>query len=183
MQKLHKFELFKPYSLKHSENVVSTPLKMYPQERDWTCSIACIRTILSSVINDVSTENVYITAYDLKPQPYYSKDIKKLSILDEYDSLFGCDYADMNFDGILDLCEQNYYIMLECMINYAHWLVFLGYYPSIDGNVENSNILLFDPYYNKIRLVNTDEFISMWIDGNYANSKVKADFIAIKSKT
>ena len=32
----------------------------------------------------------------------------------------------------------------------------------------------------EIKLINTDEFISMWIDGDFKNSKVKNDFIAVK---
>lgn len=88
----------------------------------------------------------------------------------------------VSFDMVLDLMKQGYYIMLECMYNYAHWLVLLGYYPLDNSTLEKSSLLVYDPYYNNVRLLNADEFIAMWIDGNYGNTMVEKDFIAIRKK-
>ena len=59
-------------------------------------------------------------------------------------------------------------------------MVLLGYYVVKDTkNLEEHKILFYDPYYD-LKLLNADEFIGMWIDGNYENTKVKNDFIALK---
>ena len=104
-----------------------------------------------------------------------------MRVLEQYDVKYGSDKTDTTFDDILELMEQGYYIMLESMVNYAHWMVILGYFNSADSNdIEKSKILFFDPYYNEVRLINTDEFLGMWIDGDYNTTKVKNDYIAIR---
>lgn len=179
---IRKEEVFKKKELLSKDAVSNTPKKLYPQERDWTCAFACIRTMLSSVEEEVLAEDVYVERYQLTPGPYYSKDIKAREVLKDCDVLYGCDYDDIEIDFIIDLMKKGYYIMLESMVNYAHWMVLLGYYPSYDfTDMEKSKMLFFDPYYNEVKLLNADEFVSMWIDGNYANTKVEKDFIAIKA--
>lgn len=69
--------------------------------------------------------------------------------------------------------------MIETMYNYAHWLVILGFYPC--GNkISNCNILLWDPYSGNTRMENMEEVISMWVDGDFAHTKIKNDYIAAK---
>jgi hypothetical protein len=178
---MRKQVLFKTPSLKCNHVVSSSLKQLYPQETDWTCSIACIRTILSA--NDVKiSENEYIQTYRMSPQPYYSKDIKNLHILDEYKTVYGCDNPCIPFDDILNYMQNGYCVMVECLYNYAHWLVLLGYYPCSNGNIEQGRLLAYDPYYNEVRLLNVDEFLAMWIDGDYEHTRVKQDFIAILPK-
>lgn len=177
-----KFELFKKNSLAHKNIVMMAPDSMYPQERDWTCAFACIRTMLSGVTEAVPAEDTLVKDFSLEPHPYYSKDIKELHILDEYEALYGCDNPEITFDDILDFGQKGYHVMLECMINYAHWMVLLGYFPLSGNDIEKSYLLFYDPYYNELKKINADEFISMWIDGNYENTKVVRDFIAVKRK-
>lgn len=174
-----KFELFTPNTISHKETVISSPKKFYPQEKDWTCSVACIRTLLSGIMQNVLSEKEMIEKYNISPSPHYSEDIKRLGILSEYDTVFGCDISDVTFDTVLNLMQNGYFIMLECMYNYSHWMVLTGYYP-IDDNPEKSRLLFYDPYYNKMRLLIADEFINMWTDGDYENSKVESDFVAVK---
>ena len=76
--------------------------------------------------------------------------------------------------------EQGYFVMLESMINYAHWTVLLGYYPLCGNDLEKAKLLMYDPYYDEVRLVNADEFISMWRDGSYETTRIDRDFIAVK---
>lgn len=168
--------------LKHNKAIVMSPLSFYRQERDWTCAVACIRSILSGILDNVPTEEEFITNYKLKPNPYYSRDIKTYHLLDKYDVIYGCENKNCEFDDILDYLQEKYFLMIECMVNYSHWLVLLGYYPLVDGDIEDCRVLLYDPYYDTIRLMNTDELISMWVDGNYEKSRVKGDFIAIRKK-
>lgn len=155
------------------------PFLLYKQERDWTCSIAYIRTITASLYTIRFTEDWYIHQYHLKPGPYYSKDILKLGILDKYDCVYGCLSDDTSFDDVCALVDDGYGVMLESMFNGGHWFVFLGYYR-VSDNIEESSLLVYDPYYNNVRLLNADEFVSMWCDGDFRKSGVVKDFIAIK---
>ena len=66
---------------------------------------------------------------------------------------------------MLNYLKSGYFVMIEGMLNYAHWLVLLSYYPDSSSlNVGDARVLVFDPYYNKVRLVILDEFINMWVD-------------------
>lgn len=178
MQKKH--ELFQCHILLHNRVVSNPPKRLFPQETDWTCSIACIRTILSGVIENVPGEAYYVNTNEMRAGPYYSRDIKELGILNEYDVIYGCDEKEKTFDRVLDYVEDGYFVMLESMYNYAHWFVLLGYYPLENGDVEKSRLLLYDPYYDETRLLSADEFLTMWIDGNFAQTKVEKDFIALR---
>ena len=42
----------------------------YKQERDWTCSIACIRTMMSKFNENVQTEDYFINTFNIKPVPH-----------------------------------------------------------------------------------------------------------------
>ncbi len=179
-----KEELFSSRKIKNKESVSNTPVKLLPQERDWTCAIGCIRTILSALDDKVLEEDEFIERYSMKPGPHYSKDIKEKKILQGYDVRYGCDTSNICIDDVIALMKEGYYVMLESMVNYAHWMVLLGYYTCYDfQDVEKHKMLFYDPYYNEIKLMNADEFLSMWIDGNYAETKVEKDFIAIRNKT
>lgn len=175
-----KQEFFEVEMLKHQTIVANVPRRMYPQERDWTCAVACIRTMLSGFLETVPTEDCLVEQYQLKPGPHYSANIKKYHMLDAYDAVYGCDCKNSTLDMILDYMEQGYFVMLESMINYAHWTVLLGYYPMCENDVERAKLLMYDPYYDEVRLVNADEFLSMWRDGDYENTRIDKDFIAVK---
>ena len=179
---MRKREMFEPNYVECRNIVMSKVSELYKQERDWTCSVACIRTILSGYVDKVEDEDYFVSTYKLKPGPYYSKDVKKLKILKAYDVVYGCDCINVSFDVLLTLMENGYSIMVESMYNYAHWFVILGYYPLREKDVEKSMLLVYDPYYDEVRLIRADEFINMWIDGNYVNTKIEKDFIAIRNK-
>ena len=175
-----KKEFFKSTNdIQFGESISLRVKKLYKQERDWTCSLACIRTLLSSRDKKVYTEDYYIDKFRLKPGPYYSKNIKKIGILKDFDVKYGCDSKNTNFDTVLNLMSEGYAVMLEWMYNYSHWMVLLGYYR-LGSNIENNLITCFEPYYNQVRTINVDEFIGMWVDGDYKKSNVEKDFIAIR---
>ena len=175
-----KFEYFKTENFKERNCTGNIPKKLFKQERDWTCSIACIRTILSTFEKEVPSEEYYIQNYNLTPGPYFSKDIKRLKMLDKYNVIYGCDNP-IDLENLLDYIDDGYYVMVESMINVSHWLVLIGYFQLKDKtNLEDHKILLFDPYYDNVRLVNADEFYGMWIDGHYEKTNVTRDFIALK---
>lgn len=170
-----KMEFFEENKLKNKKVITAQIPILYSQERDWTCAIACIRTILGAKCN--ICEDMIIHNYKLSPGPLFSKDIKENRIISGYDVIYGCD-GYKEFDDILDLVSHGYNVMFECMLLCSHWIVFLGYYPLTDEDIENAKILIYEPYYDEVRLINCDEFISIWEDGE--NKEIKHDFIAIK---
>lgn len=177
---IRKSELFTKQYTKEKTCVAKVPPMLFPQERDWTCSIACIRTLTSAFGSGPKDEDWYINNFKLEPGPHYSKDIKEKEILKGYTVEYGCDYNNFRFDNLIKLLGQGYYIMVEGMINYSHWLVLLGYYTlGSKDDLENNFVLLYDPYYDELKLVRAEEFIEMWRDGDYANTGVNHDFIAI----
>ncbi len=180
-----KFEFFRPNKIEKRDSVGSVPPSLFPQERDWTCSLACLRTLLSGVMKDVPKEEELIQKYAMKPGPYYSKDLKTLGILEELQDvrhiIYGCDREGIELYDMISLMEEGYYLMLESMVNYSHWMVLLGYFVTAgEEDVENCKLLFYDPYYNNVKLLNYDEFQGMWIDGNYSVTGVEKDFIAIR---
>ena len=162
--------------------IANPPKTFYRQETDWTCSIACIRTMMSGFLTQVPGEEELVQQFQLTPGPHYSKQIKERQILAAYDAIYGCDLEKPDFAQVIQLMAEGYYVMLESMYNYAHWYVLLGYYPLEDQDIEKSKLLIYDPYYNEVRLLNADEFLSMWIDGDYEHTRVKHDFIALRGK-
>lgn len=177
---MKKQELFEKYTLMNKDVVCNVPKKFYPQERDWTCSIACIRTLLTKIDENIKPEDYFIETYNLQPGPLFSKDIKRLNILKDYNVLFGCDFENPTFDDLIAFLKDGYYIMIESMLNFSHWLVLIGYFPSSDFEIEKGRILVYDPFYDCVRLLILDECISMWIDGNFHMNNIEKDFIAIK---
>lgn len=155
----------------------------FKQERDWTCSIACIRTMSSKFMKEVPSEDFFVEAYELKPGPHYSKDIKALGILDEFNTIYGCDIeeSEKSVNTIIDAISDGYAVMMETMLNYDHWVVVLGYFIIGEPvDLEKHTMLVYDPYYDKVRLLMADEFLAMWIDGDHSETGVIKDFIAIK---
>jgi hypothetical protein len=179
---MHKegfFEVFKPAKVNYDKVVTQSPPVFYPQEKDWTCFLGCIRTILTGITEDIPSEEEFVEKYQLEKKPYFSEDIKNSEMLKDYSVMYGCDDPLVSFDDILLHCREGYYVMLETMYNFSHWFVLLGYYPS-HNDVEISRILVYDPYYDEVRLLNLDEFLGMWIDGDFPHTKVEKDYIAIK---
>lgn len=162
------------------KNIMCTPLFLYMQERDWTCSIACIRSLLSSY-NIKDSEDDYINKYKLNPGPYYSKDIKDLHMLDKYYVTYGCDIPESvkTPQFMYDLLSDNY-VMVETMYNYDHWLVVLGYLSNNENFIDKHKIILYDPYLNTVRIENAEEFFGMWVSGQYTENNIIKDFIAIR---
>lgn len=171
-------------NVEKSDIAIMIPKNLYFQERDWTCVIACLRSITSS-IKDIGSEDYIIDTYSLKPKPRYSKDIKKLNILESFDVLYGCDYnykKNCGYNFLYELLKNNYFIMVESMINYDHWLVLCGYFPNSSNDISKQNILLYDPYFNELKIYRVEEFGAMWISGEHIKNNVIRDFIAIKYK-
>ncbi len=178
---MRKKEYFNYQDLSHQAVICRAPLTMFPQERDWTCSVACIRTILSGIDGSVLPEDHFVETYKLTPGPLFSRDLKALGLLDGYDVIYGCDRASTSFDQLLSYMEDGYYVMMESMLNFSHWFVLMGYFPASDRDIEKGRVLVYDPYYNCPRLLILDEFIQMWLDGNHHVNSVRQDFVAVRT--
>lgn len=176
------FEYFKANDLdKEYTTCGCFPKMLYKQRHDWTCSVACIRTLISGLICEVPDEDYFITKYKLKPSPYYTKDIKKLRILEPYCNKIiysaDLDQEEISLYFLQKLLRDQYYIMAECSYNVAHWVVIMGYCAVKNArDTEEHQLFIYDPYYDLVRLLIADEFESMWND---ADGHVK-EFIAIK---
>ena len=160
----------------NTNDILCSITKCFNQERDWTCCIACLRTISS---NTLGTEKELIDTYNFTPGPYYSKDIKNKHILDNYDVIYGCDIENKTPKMLCKLLND-YNIMIETMLNYDHWLVILGYFTNNTNEINKHQILLYDPYFNNVRLENAEEIFSMWVSGEHTINNIKCDFIAIR---
>jgi len=158
----------------------NTPPMLIKQERDWTCSVACIRTILSA-FKEYPSEDSFISKFELIPGPHYTEEILAKKMFGENKKIISCyDYpeSDLSISLLNQLLNEKYFIMAECMYNYAHWVVLLGYFVVRDrSDPEESYILFYDPYYDEPRLVRADEFQTMWCDPDGH----KSEFIAVKA--
>lgn len=180
---IRKDEYFEGYHFHKEikENVSNFPKFLYYQERDWTCSIAVLRSITSSIVN-IGSEDEILEKYNIKMGPNYSKQIKEYKILNDFnlDVLYGCDNQEVDVFDLIELLRQGYYIACEWMINYDHWTVLLGYIHF--GNIDEDMLIYYCPYYNEIRKVRLSEFIGMWCSGENLVNNISADFIAVKKK-
>lgn len=176
------FEYFKANDLEKEYTTCGRfPKMLYKQHRDWTCSIACIRTLISDLISDVPDEDYFVNKYKLKPSPYYTKDIREIGMLESYcnEIIYSADLDQekISLHSLQQLLRENYFIMAECLYNVAHWIVIMGYCAVRNArDTEEHRLFVYDPYYDLVRLLIADEFDSMWHD---ADGHVK-EFIAIK---
>ena len=161
-------------------SVSNTPPRLFRQERDWTCSVACIRTLLSGRTAEVPSENEFIEKFGLVPGPHYTDEFLAKGMLSPariVKTHKNFRPEEIGLPLLAKLLAEKYYIMAECMYNYAHWVVVLGYFAVRDPeDTEEHRILLYDPYYDQVRLVIADEFLTMWCD---PDGHVK-EFVAIR---
>lgn len=161
--------------------VASIPPKLYRQERDWTCSIACLRSVFSKFGEPIS-ENEIIDKYSLVPGPQYSADLIGSGLLDAYvyetTDKEGDTASELN--RVYSLLSEGATVMVETCKSFDHWLVMLAYFPNECNYTEDHDILFWDPYYNETLLMRASEFCDEWLSGYWSKNGVVHDFIAIK---
>lgn len=179
-RKYEHFEQASPIGLDNA--VASVPPKMFRQERDWTCSIACLRTIASK-FKDVEGEDEIVRKYGLNPGPHYTDDLVKCGILDEFDfevsSTVPPNVAE-ELKRVYHLLETGATVMVETCRSFDHWLVLLAYFPGGHEYTEDQYVLMWDPYYAETFLMRVSEFCDEWLSGYWESNGVACDFIAIK---
>lgn len=159
--------------------VMTTVKNLFKQDRDWTCSIASLRTIMSGYYpdSDVLSEDEFINLYGLKKGPYNSLDLHDAGILNSipHQAGYSIPAPSTNQAVFLTSLMEDYNVMIECMVNVAHWIVLLGYVKL--GNLEQDMFIYYDPYYHRINTIVADELISMWYD--IGKHPLQRDYIAI----
>lgn len=164
-----------------SWNISSMPPALYSQSRDWTCSLACLRSIASGIA-DLGVEDDLIAAFHLEPGPYYSEDVKRLGILDQHDVdvVYGCDFAlsAKDVSSLWTYMSQGWRVMTNWMMSYDHWTVMLGYIKSRHGP-DYDMWLYYDPYCDEVSMIRNAHFSSMWS----SPGGIARDFIAVRAKT
>lgn len=133
---------------------------LYPQERDWTCSVACLRSIVSGEY-DISEDSI-VDSCPIEMGPQTSKAVRHWMPYATSRFLFGAYQPLPEKDTLRALVElmKTHTVMIECMINYEHWVVLLGF--TYLGSLENSMFILYDPYLNTVRTVMAEELLNEW---------------------
>jgi hypothetical protein len=177
--KKRKFEYFEVEKKENYKSYSNVPPQLMRQERDWTCSVAAVRTILSAFKEKYLSETSFIANYNLTIGEHYTEEILSKKLFGENKKILShLDFKkeELSLKLLNNLLAKKYYIMAECMYNYAHWVVILAYL-AVRGSsdTEEHQILFYDPYYDETRLVRADEFATMWCDpdGHYR------EFIAV----
>ena len=159
--------------------IMSTVKCVFRQERDWTCSLASFRTLLSGYLPlcDILSEDEYISKYNITKGPYNSRDMYNTGLLDivPYKAGFKYPCPETNQAVFLTDLLEDHNVMIECMINAAHWIVLLGYVKL--GSLEDDYFIYYDPYYHQVRNIIADELITMWYD--VGTSPLQRDYIAV----
>lgn len=136
--------------------------------------------LLSGRTAEVPSENEFIEKFGLVPGPHYTDEFLAKGMLSPARTVKthkNFRPEEIGLPLLAKLLAEKYYIMAECMYNYAHWVVVLGYFAVRDPeDTEEHRILLYDPYYDQVRLVIADEFLTMWCD---PDGHVK-EFVAIR---
>lgn len=161
-----------------TKSYASTIDKMFRQERDWTCAIACLRTLF----NGKFTEDELIEKHEIEKGPKYSKDIKPWieGLARPRDYYLGCDYKYVNVRPAERLATllNSYNVMVELTLNYAHWVVILHYAHL--GSLADDVVTIYDPYFNKVRLFPAEEILSMWY--GIMEAEIEHDFVAVRKE-
>ena len=67
--KKRKFEYFEVEKKENYKTYSNVPPQLMRQERDWTCSVAAVRTILSGIYrglpDEVHPEKIWVISYNL----------------------------------------------------------------------------------------------------------------------
>lgn len=162
------FPLDKPYPC-NGVTVGVIPPRLFKQERDWTCSMACLRTLLSLGTRydlSIPEEDEFISRYGIKPGPHYSQEVKTWILGLKGEFRFGHeDYDVPDESKVWEMLRDGWSVAVNWLMSYDHWCVILGWYVLSDAP-ENNIVQFYDPYYNDVRWVHAPDLGVMWQSGN-----------------
>lgn len=136
------------------------PPNLYEQERDWTCAIACFR----SICNIHMSEEEFIDKYHPVMGPQFSPDIKAAGWVPEgFDVRYGCDdFSSIDASDLWYMLNSGYKVMVEWDLSAGHWCVLTSITPALtDSGYE---MTCFDPYFKRMRVFDLGEFFCMCHD-------------------
>ena len=172
-------ELFPTCHLNTPCAVQNTPPNLYPQEIDWSCAFACLRSITSGIIA-LPADSQIITGLRLLPGPVYSDTIKAAGLLDrpELNARYGCDEA-IDVQALYDMLRDGWRLMVNWMYSYDHWTVLTEYIPET-SDPDHHMMTHWDPYCGELFRIRQGHFSAMWLSGG--NETHQKDFIAVRQK-
>lgn len=154
--------------------------EFFAQQRDWTCGLAALRTLLTK--NKFSffrlSEEILVEhakQLGMKPGPRSAEDLKRIAgtfYKREEDNpiLTKCDFEDYDIVSLF----KDYNLAIECSIMGGHWLVIMD----IITNDDTTKVRLYDSYYNSVIELDLKQFNEMWEDKILTNTY--REFIAIR---
>lgn len=173
-----KHELFPPEKLEIPYAASCMPPVLYAQGVDWTCALACVRSIASglAVLPD---DGVLVRKMGLSPGPVYSGTIKRSGILDMpgIGVRYGCDVQDVSIRDLWRFLDHGWRVMVNWMYSYDHWTVLTAYIP-VEKDPDYHVLQHWDPYCGEIFQIRAAHFSVMWQSGG--NEGHRHDFIAVR---
>ena len=147
-------------------SVVNTPVEFYKQERDWTCSIAVVRSAISCYNNKI-TEDEILAQENLKMGGQKIDNMKNWKILKEAGEgiLTQQEKKVEGIKGLYDLLLDNYVVICETTYNWWHFVLAYGYLTTHNKDkIDEQMVLFYDPYYDEHLLMRAELFEQMWFN-------------------
>lgn len=148
------------YDMPHA--VSEIPKNLYVQERDWTCAIACFRSIVDS---DIAEPN-FIQQNSIMRGPHYTTEMKtKEWPHPNFEVKYAeGDVSDLDPSVVWQHLYEHWRVMLETDLNGGHWMIVLALVPT-----QNSwDAVVWDPYYGRARVFDLPELLCMCHDYAFA---------------
>lgn len=170
-------EYFPPARFRHemTGTALCAPRDLFRQERDWTCGVACLRTLMSGIV-PVPSETLFVFNNHLTPGPLYSRDFKTLTgsadgafpalLNPRLEVRYGCDDPERDALDESDVwvwLRDGWRVAVDWMMSFDHWCVIMGYFPL--GSPREHEVVFYDPYYDDIRLAHAPDLGVMWRSG------------------
>ena len=138
--------------------VYATIPTLYQQEHNWSCAVACLRTICGIETD----ENSLIDRLGIIPGPHYSKEIMQRHWVP--DRLLAC-YGALSqplvdISDLWELMRNGYRVMAACDFLGGHWVVLLAIIPT----PSDWDLVYWDPYFACTRVCKLEEFAPIWRD-------------------
>ncbi len=170
-------ELFPPDDYGELTNVACVPPVLYGQDLDWTCALACLRSICSGILEFPSDADV-VRRFGLRPGPIYSGWVKSSGILSVtgVEAAYGCDFPDAGIPDLWRYLRDGWRVMVNWMYSFDHWTVLMAY-MALGDDPDYHDMLHWDPYCGEQLHVKEGHFSVMWKSGGTPNEH---DFVAVR---
>ncbi len=129
---------------------MSSVVKYFKQETNYTCGVACVRMVISAFEDDVPDECELIPLLDTRPNAGTHPDLIVKVLKDRgYNVLTG---QDGNLDELNKLIDFGYVVCLAISVDVPHFAVYLGH--------NNNHAFFHDPWYGERTAKSLKNFLS-----------------------